>query len=281
MFTNSAPIRNMPLYGREVGRHVGLGALMLCTDLKPEEKERLLINFVQVGIDLGGLVRAGHEGWPAFGGHCSGRKLPIVLAGYLLNEEDMMNPSKASAKIQFQEDMQTIYGEGWTGAKALYGGHVGPEGMKDRLGWGAYEHLPPSKWQEHGGSSWQLGEGYRRCCTSCAWIGQALALKLLKMEKVWNHDAFFDYCDRWMTEQDDDFIYIMVRDCGYDWRGKAWAKQGSTWDKFVDEMWAKYRPGLAPAPVGWKSERPVPKFEGDPSKLPPPASKKSAAGTGD
>ena len=49
-------------------------------------------------------------------------------------------------------------------------------------------------------------ESYRRCCTSISWVGQALALHLLKAEKAWEHDAFFDYCDRWMHEDDKAFL---------------------------------------------------------------------------
>ncbi|MCK4274966.1 MAG: hypothetical protein KAX78_00525, partial [Phycisphaerae bacterium] len=48
------PVENMPQYGLEYGRVVGISALLLCTDLAPQQKEPLLTNFVQVGIDLGG-----------------------------------------------------------------------------------------------------------------------------------------------------------------------------------------------------------------------------------
>ncbi|HUT57980.1 MAG TPA: hypothetical protein VNA25_09050 [Phycisphaerae bacterium] len=264
-FTNMAPIRNMPMYGREVARASGIGALMLCLDFKPQDKEPLLINYVQVGVDLWGLVRAGHAGWPAHGGHHSGRKLPIVLAGYLLNDQDMMDPYAKHPKIKFQEDMQAIYGQCWTGARVVYGGHAGKEGIvggpgagrSPKKGWGAYEHLHPSKWAEHGGKDFMLGESYRRCCTSHSWIGEALAMRLMKMEKVWKHDAFFDYCDRWMHEDDTEFIKVIQKETGkgenYD---KSWAKQGGTWDPFVDEMWAKYRPTCKPwPPDGWKTPR--------------------------
>ena len=58
---------------------------------KPAEKEPLLINFVQVGIDLGGMIRGGHPGWTGWGGHGSGRKLPIVFAGLLLGDDQLAN----------------------------------------------------------------------------------------------------------------------------------------------------------------------------------------------
>jgi hypothetical protein len=78
------PVENMPQYGLEYGRIAGIAALLLCTDLPRERKEPLLINYVQVGIDLGGMIRAEASGWTCWGGHGSGRKLPIVFACLLL-----------------------------------------------------------------------------------------------------------------------------------------------------------------------------------------------------
>jgi hypothetical protein len=48
------PMENMPQYGQWVGQSVSNAGLMLCMDFKPEEKEKLLRNFVQVGIDYWG-----------------------------------------------------------------------------------------------------------------------------------------------------------------------------------------------------------------------------------
>jgi len=54
------------------------------------------------------------------------------------------------------------------------------------------------------------GEDYRRCCTSVAWVGQALAIRLLQAENYWNHDAFFDYVDRWMYEDDSKAVQTIL-----------------------------------------------------------------------
>ena len=117
------PAENMARYGQWVCQALVNGALLLCLDYKPEEKERLLVNYVQVGIDFGGLVRAGHHGWGAWGGHGSGRKLPIVVAGYLLGDKAMTNVSREYPKAAFGEDEQTAYGNCWTGAKVVFTGH--------------------------------------------------------------------------------------------------------------------------------------------------------------
>jgi hypothetical protein len=242
-----APIDNMPQYGREVGRAASLGSVMLCCDFDPALKERLLQGMVQAGIDYWGAIRDGHPGWQAHGGHGQGRKWILVFSGILLGDADMQNPYAKFPKLHFSEDMQTVYGDGWTGAHALYGGHVGAQGSPDNKGWGLYENTTPDKWEA------QLGEGYRHCCTSIAWVGQALAIRLLHAEKIWNHDAFVDYCDRWMTEDNSQFLPKIKAAKGWDF-----GPQGKTWDKFVDDMWGKYRTGAGmPATDGWTKPHPA------------------------
>jgi hypothetical protein len=248
------PVENMPQYGLEYGRVAGISALLLCTDLKPERKDLLLVNYVQIGIDLGGMVRAGHPGWTGWGGHGSGRKLPIVFAGLLLGDDELAGISGSYPKVSFGEDEQTAYGDGWTGAKVVFAGHSGidaatGEGRSRGNGWGPYEHTPPSQWQDGQNTS----ESYRRCCTSVGWVAQALALRLLHAERAWGHDAFFDYVDRWMYEDDAAFVKTIKKATGRD-HDKEWARQGQAWDAFVNEMWAKHRPTL-PAPTdGWKRQ---------------------------
>jgi len=238
-----APSENMPQYGREVARAAGMGTLLLCCDFTPAEKEGLLIGIVQAGVDYWGAVRAGHPGWQAHGGHGSGRKWILVFSGILLGDPDMQNPYAKYPRLKFGEDMQTMWGDGWTGAKALYAGHVGKEGSRGQKGWGPYEHLPPEKWEA------RIGEGYRHCCTSIAWVGEALAIRLMRAEKIWNYDAFLAYCDRWMTEDDAEFVKKVKDAKGWDFS----SSQRRTWDRFVDEMWAKYRPTLQPpATETWK-----------------------------
>lgn len=246
------PVENMPQYGLEYGRVSGLCALLLCTDLKPAEKEPLLINFVQVGIDLGGMVRAGHPGWTCWGGHGSGRKLPILFAGLLLGDDELANINTSYPKVSFGEDEQTAYGSCWTGAKVVFTGHSGIDtptgaGRSRGSGWGPYEHTPPSEWKDGQNTS----ESYRRCCTSVGWVAQALALRLMHAEKAWHHDAFFDYVDRWMYENDAEFVKTIKAATGRD-HDKEWARQGQAWETFTNEMWAQHRRTLEAPTDGWK-----------------------------
>ena len=246
----AAPVENMPVYGQEFCRAVGLASLLLCLDYPPEEKEKLLLSFVQVGIDLWGLAGHGAQPtpWNAIGGHANGRKWPIVFAGLLLGDADMQQPVKKFPYLRFSEDTQTMFGPCWTGAKVVWAGHVGKDGNPKYRDWGAYEHLPPKEWPG------ETGENYRRCCTSKAWVAEALAARILHVENLWNHDAFFAYCDRWMTEDDSEFIKIIKQDRGADY-SQDWARQGTAWDPFVADLWKKYRNNLPPAPDGRRTPK--------------------------
>jgi len=252
------PVENMPQYGLEYGRMAGICALLLCTDLKPQQKEPLLVNYVQIGIDLGGMIRAGHPGWSGWGGHGSGRKLPIVFAGLLLGDEQLANINKSFPKASFGEDEQTAYGDCWTGAKVVFAGHSGIDaatgaGRGRGSEWGPYEHMQPSQWKAGQNTS----EAYRRTCTSAGWVAQALALRLMHAENAWGHDAFFDYEDRWMYEDDAAFVKTLKevtgKDYDHDWSRHGWAWQEK--EAFVKDMWAKHRasPGMPPID-GWKQK---------------------------
>jgi chitodextrinase len=223
-FNFDSPIDYMPDYAREVARAVGMAGLLLTLNYTAEQKEPLLVYLTQYGIDLYGLVQRGHPGWPAHGGHGSGRKLPIVLAGTLLEQ-----PAMQSASTRFGEDMQTMTGTGWTGATALYAGHYGRTGTGQ---YGPYEHLQPRDWPS------TLGEDYRRCCTSSAWIGEALVARLVPgVMAAWNYAPFFAYADRWMTEDDTEHRATIVAQGGKNYNGFP---QRKAWDAFVTNMW-RYR----------------------------------------
>ena len=250
-FSFDAPVEYQPQYGRELAMAPGLASLILMTDLPPERKERLLIGFVQNGIDLWGIVRAGFHGWQAHGGHGSGRKWPIVFAGIMLGDEAMASPNKSYPQCQFGEDMQTLYRRSWTGANVVYAGHQGVDKNGHDVntrqpGWGQYEHLQPKDWANG------MNEDYRRGCTSIAWVGEALAARLMHAEKYWDHDAFFSYVDRWMTENDTEFLKIIYDQTGLDYSDRS-LRQRETWDPFVMEMWQKYRNNIPPGPDGEKT----------------------------
>ncbi len=208
----------MPNYAQAYAQCLADAVLLACCDgTRPEDKERLLIDIIQIGIDHYGLIRNGHPGWPAHGGHGSGRKFPIVFAGAMLGDEAMANINKTFPKAQFGEDEQTAYGDCWTGAKVVFTGHsgidevtgIGRDFVRAGNPWGPYEHLPPDQWVPEEFRS----DAYRRANTSTCFVAQALVLRTMKLEKAWNHDAFFDYVDRWMFEDDKPFRIEIAKYC--------------------------------------------------------------------
>jgi hypothetical protein len=72
---------------------------------------------------------------------------------------------------------------------------------------------------------------------------------MMHAESLWNHDAYFDYIDRWMTENDAAAVATIKSETGLDYSAD-WERQGQAWDVFVDEMWSTYRNNLPQTSVG-------------------------------
>lgn len=226
------PSDNQPNYGREVARVVSVASLMVELDAPSERKEKLAIGLIQFGIDSSALAKAGRQ-WQGDGGHWNGRKWPILFASLMLGDTSLLPPEGAI----FSEDQQTYYGKGFFGHDALYQmvGHHGPRRP--------YEERSPDEWDDMDKQS----ESYRLCCTSRAWVGTALAAQHMGAKKLWGHDAFFDYADRWMSKND---LFASKRG-----EFKRPKDEGSTMDPFVDAMWEAHRaavPKQAGAEKNWK-----------------------------
>ena len=265
-FSFDVPQQNMPNYAQWYAQGPANAVLLACCKgTSAEDRERLLINVIQIGIDHYGLIRGGHPGWVAHGGHGSGRKFPIVFAGAMLGDEAMANINKSFPKAAFGEDEQTAYADCWTGAKVVFTGHsgidevtgVGRDFVRAGNPWGPYEHLTPDKWVPEEFRS----EAYRRANTSTCFVAQALVLRTMKLEKAWNHDAFFDYVDRWMSEDDKPFRIEIAKYCrapysqnDYLDESKNWFHEGYADQPWIRQLWNHYR-SLSPAPIdAWKQK---------------------------
>ncbi len=246
-----------PQYARETARAEAFATLLLNLDFPKDQKRPLLTNFVQYGIDLWSIVQHPAEfiRWRANGGHGSGRKWAIVFAGMMLGDEEMASPTETHPDFMFGQDMQTMYDRAWTGADVVYAGHRGvwkgePAGTNPAHK--PYEHLDPVDWPT--GSfqyewmdeprSQYTGEVYRRMINSPVWVGMALAGRIMQAEQFYAHDAFFDYVDRWMTE-DDAFRKEIVEQIDeeksrHDFRDDRF-RTGRVSDPFVEQMWETYR----------------------------------------
>lgn len=242
------PEENMAGYGREVSTDVGDTALMLNLDFADARKEKLLTHFVQMGLDLFGVTQygAGADAWHGWGGHFTGRKLPVLFAGIVLHDDAMKN-----VKASFAEDTLTYYHNdpnlqdaargrySWTGAKALYKFNYHWTDPKYTQ---IYEHKHPSTWTKEGDTvpyiSDELSERYRYCCSAFSWVGIALSVRLMGAMATWNNPSFFDYMDRWMYEDMTPFLPILNAATGGSTVASDYRRASSILSR---EMWATYR----------------------------------------
>ncbi|TKJ38260.1 MAG: hypothetical protein CEE38_05740 [Planctomycetes bacterium B3_Pla] len=231
------PGENMPGYGREMATQVGIGALMLNLDFTNQQKETLLIRLVQLGIDFYGIIQdEGEENWINSGGHASGRKWPILFAGLVLGDPNMMKIGRGDVPdygpshpehVHFGEDDQTFYVTR-ADVDVTHSAQWNPDSRDTQKI--PYEHedigLPEWGIRHATGPAasnkfWKTA--YRQVC-SPGWGGFVLAAHIMGMKDLWNHDALFDYTDRYMQ-------------AAVDWRQTS---------RFVEAMWDTYRADYGP-----------------------------------
>lgn len=84
------------------------------------------------------------------------------------------------------------------------------------------------------GLDWDNGS-YRRCCTAVAWAGYLLSAWIMEdtfsAKTLWNHDALFDYMDRYMRIELD----------GVDDEGNTFPTGFRQDSNFAEQMWDTYR----------------------------------------
>jgi len=200
------PTNNMPQYGRELALATSDAALMLNFDFgqlpgKPT-KTKLLMEYAQLGIDFTGIADNG-GGWPANGGHAIGRKLPILVAGMVLNDQHMKDVGKW--KTRFQEDDQTFYvaqsDVDMTNSPKWAPDHRNPTktpytaadiGMAE---WGIHHAVAP----ENDDGDWYA---VYRGVNGPVEVTEAAAIHIMALEDAWNHKAMLDYTDRFMKKDD-------------------------------------------------------------------------------
>lgn len=190
------PVTSMPAYGRDLASRFGEGSLLLLVDRSSAQKEELLINQVQIGIDLYGIVEdGGEESWVPNGGHAQGRKWPILFAGTML-DDDAMSAIGQRGDVFFGEDAQTFYVTQEDIDRPRPSGV--PSYTAEDLGmpeWGIRHATDP----ESDTPDWNAT--YRQCCTGNSWGGYVLAAHLMGLRGAWNHEALFDYTDRYIDRQ--------------------------------------------------------------------------------
>lgn len=247
------PEENMPEYGQWVTHASSIAALLVHLDIPAEAKEKILVGYLQYAIDLWGQVRNGRA-FLGHGGYGQGRKWPILFAGLLFGDEAMQHPEKTCPKVTFGEDMQTYDGKSIWGHDVVFLSHPINKGRRAANP----DTQTADQWDNIS------NEGYRRCCTSINWVGTALAARIMRAREIWNHDPFFRYVDRWMTEDHlaelakmaeglkkntkmeksllETYIGRYEKDA-IRYKGSGYPRT----DAFQQEMWDAYRNHLPPA----------------------------------
>lgn len=244
MYGYANPARNLPRYGQDITVSTSTVTMMLHLDYPTEQKEKLLVNFVQRGIDLLGAIRGGYPGWQGHGGYGQGRKWALIFTGLMLGEDQMMQPHKYY-KVYFGEDQDTHWGRGWNGANVVFISHPLYYGESEEL-------LHPTQWAQ------TRNESYRKENSSAWWAGECLSAYLMRAEDLWGHPPFFAYVERWMR---DDFLRDTHESSGT--RGGRQWKEVARLTPFQRVLWEKYRKNLPPAigqprtPVAPPAEKPA------------------------
>ncbi len=216
-------------YGRQDATRVGVAALMLNLDYDDSTKEKLLTRFVQLGIDLFGAVQCARQGngvydhWRANGGHNHGRKFPVLFAGLVLGDEEMMTIGRRTGQYVYYDDdgePHEDYGEGNPPPDYFHFAeddqifYVRQSDIENR----DYEQddsgLPEWRIRQawmpgHGSSNWNAR--YRNV-VGCSLSGYVLALHIMDSavearygtgaRDLWNNPAIFDYTDRYVRKYD-------------------------------------------------------------------------------
>lgn len=229
------PSNNMSSYGREIARDANEAILKLLLDYPQQEKEETLIHIVQNGIDIWATVKYAYDNNLSFsvdgesyyggfgGGHGTGRKWPVLFAGVMLEDQEILDAAANYGPAYWGEDGQTYFVEEFASLTSE------ADWLRESGGsWGA------RAWTRTTSSSQGIPGtlSYRTCCTALAWNGAALAARIMGVEEQWNHDAFFDYMD-W---------YMDVDQLDHKQNGTGVATSGPrARTQFLADMWDTYR----------------------------------------
>jgi uncharacterized repeat protein (TIGR02543 family) len=117
----------------------------------------------------------------------------------------------------------------------VYYGHGTGDKKRDYLEY-TQEHRGMPEWgiehttnRNQDGLDWNTS--YRQSSTANAWAGFLLTTHIMGVKELWNHDALFDYLDRYMKVQK------KVLGVGH------WERQRP---KFIESMWDAYRADYGP-----------------------------------
>lgn len=202
------PSEHMPNYGRDMGNIIADASLAVNTNIPQDKKRKLAMHLIQYGIDTAGIADNG-GGWRANGGHGLGRKWPILFAGLMLDNAHMKNVGQwdrtFNQGVEFQEDQNYFY-VGFDEIKLTNSSGWNPDHRNVQRG-----QADPYTEEDLGMPEWGIRHAYRpeannknmnavyRDINGGVAPGFALAALIMEGRELWNHEAFFDYCDRYFS----------------------------------------------------------------------------------
>jgi hypothetical protein len=204
------PSNNMPDYGRDMAIITGDISLALLLDYTKIELTPLIINFLQLGIDWFGVTscnidifKTTSQGglWMGGGGHGHGRKWPMIFAGIILRDNDMLKYSSGKTFPIFQEEQQHFF---ITEADVNLPRYTADGRPRHPY---TYEMMGIAEWGEQhlnqprrDGANWNAP--YREI-VSMSILGHALAAQLMNAKEKWGWNAFFEYQQRWVLHRNE------------------------------------------------------------------------------
>jgi hypothetical protein len=231
------PADNMGTYGREIDGSIDNGAALLCLDYTLAEKRDLLIGMVQQGIELYHTTQLGAS-WAADCGHNNGRLFPIIFAGLMLGNTTMRDFRTTNPSTRFGELELTRYSTAAASSNPgqSFVAYWGVEASVIGFGDASYylrgctppavgRCTVPDNEPADGCPDYHTDPG---CCTSMAWTGKCIASRLMNMQTYWQHDAFFDYVDRYQGYGNDPAV--------------TGADPGDTFSTAIQDLWDQERP---------------------------------------
>lgn len=223
------PVDNYPPpnehYGHNISGAYGTAALMLLLDTADVgDKTDLATHFVQVGVDLYHILDNGGY-WLSDGGHGQGRKMPILMTGWLIDDADMLAIGDLPLLVPgeggdnyFQEDGSTFYVEE-TSPGVYNNGYGGYDASHVGLAeWGAKHTYQPDRDDASYTASYRWLNRYSH--------GALIALAL-ELDDEWDNASYFDYTERWVNTI-----------------GPSAYPSDIHFSTFTGDMWDTYRSGV-------------------------------------
>ena len=190
-------------YGRNFTANYGDCLLVACDPtVSQADKEQLVAGLIQVGLDWFECAKhtQSPHAWRADGGHMSGRLFPILFAGWLFDDAEML--AVRDLPNDFGEINQT-----WRVEQSDVGRPLNPDSRSVKTlysqsdvgkpEWGIRHQHEPDR------DNATIDTKYRLCCTANAWLAQTLVSHAMGINSFWQKQDYFDYMDRYCDPSGD------------------------------------------------------------------------------